>query len=952
MPDGNEKVLDQGILTTIETGYIEQDGDLKYQDEMALCSYFETGDGAQLWGIKDPSNLKLRYNSPLNQEKQLKAVESYQGSEEDLQSSEVQGQGDLYQGPEKLLDKNWNLIQIEDKKELFMSDVFGQVQTAVPLIPGESESHLYDNEIYKEFGFGDFNTYLKNKRAKLQINDREIVRARLEYERDIENEESNGDIEGADEDKYPPIFKNKTIYLNGHTDPPPAAIHRMIILHGGIFVVNPAAIGGISKVDYIVCGQVAAGKKQKWTSAGYRLVKPEWVLESIKARKILNWGQFRVVDIADTVKTHRLNFQPLNDDGKTLTRDYNKKHSPGNASKPVSVNKRKVLTTDPDFIAHYYSKSRLHHLSTWKANLKREFQQRVLEKTELSQQANSTPLPPSNMSHPIILHIDLDCFFASVGLLERPHISPLTAVGVSHGAKHSSVASCNYVARKFGVSNGMSVGRARQLCPGIVLLPYDFNAYEKASRAFYEVVLSLDARLVYPVSVDEVLVDVTNIVDAAVKDEDIDTICTRLGNAIRNQVKCVTGGCEVSIGGSVNILLAKLCLRRAKPRGQFFLFPNDMSSKKLNFQDVIDIEVHAGPVNNEERKIVADEGIKQFLVPLELKSLPGVGPSLVKSLAPLVNVNQLRQASLRHLTQALGVKRALGLYWAARGVDRSNLNLREVSQRQLIHSMKQKAVSVEISWGVRLYSDGDVRVFVENLCKEVIGRLKLEGDNYGGRRIGIKLYKTLYSEKELVRLAIGDDVGEEDLQDSGNEIDEGETPNEGYRKPMGHGPCTYHVKATTVPSATNDLGEIFRICWSNISSFGFRPVQIRGIGVSIGLLQDMAPDQGYGDKAQPSLLQFFLKKGATPKTKVPNSKSRPMATQEVDWEVFEALPASLRTELIEQDIVVNRKVNVQMSRELVSTPRPNEKVVLASDDIDWEAFSQLTSSIKRDIDRE
>jgi DNA repair protein REV1 len=74
----------------------------------------------------------------------------------------------------------------------------------------------------------------------------------------------------------------------------------------------------------------------------------------------------------------------------------------------------------------------------------------------------------------------MDCFFASVALRDRPHLRSMP-VGVCHGVdstttpmpfssggkQSSDVASCNYIARSFGVRNGMSVGRAKSLCPQV-----------------------------------------------------------------------------------------------------------------------------------------------------------------------------------------------------------------------------------------------------------------------------------------------------------------------------------------------------------------------------------------------------------------------------------------------------------------------------------------------------
>src|SRR5690242_21825618 len=78
----------------------------------------------------------------------------------------------------------------------------------------------------------------------------------------------------------------------------------------------------------------------------------------------------------------------------------------------------------------------------------------------------------------------------------------------------SEIASCNYPARKFGVKNGMWMKRALELCPELKILPYDFPAYEEASERFYDAILDIGG-VVQSVSIDEALVDVTNIVLSA-----------------------------------------------------------------------------------------------------------------------------------------------------------------------------------------------------------------------------------------------------------------------------------------------------------------------------------------------------------------------------------------------------------------------------------------------------
>ena len=136
------------------------------------------------------------------------------------------------------------------------------------------------------------------------------------------------------------------------------------------------------------------------------------------------------------------------------------------------------------FIDGYYQNSRLHHLSTWKAELKvlvaaaqRQSEEQSLAKpssTSVSPYtlANSTlPRAAQATAAPgerVIFHVDFDCFFVSCGLATRPHLKgkPVVVCHSQAGKRASStseIASASYEARDKGVKNGMSLGRARTL---------------------------------------------------------------------------------------------------------------------------------------------------------------------------------------------------------------------------------------------------------------------------------------------------------------------------------------------------------------------------------------------------------------------------------------------------------------------------------------------------------
>lgn len=174
---------------------------------------------------------------------------------------------------------------------------------------------------------------------------------------------------------------------------------------------------------------------------------------------------------------------------------------------------------------------------------------------------------PLNNSSRLIIHVDMDCYFASVPLLKRPDLQNRPVV-ISHSsaAGYSDVSACNYPARALGISNGMSMLRAKSLCPDLCVLPYDFDGYERVSQAIFRLFYSLPMLIrVQPVSVDEAYLEFpSNLNGLAV------------AKYIREQIFEVTGGCPSSAGVSYNILLARLATKKAKPNGQYEIKEGDV----------------------------------------------------------------------------------------------------------------------------------------------------------------------------------------------------------------------------------------------------------------------------------------------------------------------------------------------------------------------------------------
>lgn len=351
---------------------------------------------------------------------------------------------------------------------------------------------------------------------------------------------------------------------------------------------------------------------------------------------------------------------------------------------------RKSSTANPDFLKQYYSESRLHHLSTWKAELKSKMQRLASEKgTGTTKAVRRRP-----GSRRYVMHVDFDSFFCAVSLKNAPEYVDKPAV-VAHGTgTGSEIASCNYPAREFGVKNGMWMKRALELCPDLKVLPYDFPAYEEASRLFYEAILEVGG-VVQSVSIDEALVDITTLVMASsgshghgVSEGSIwreQEKANQLANDLRKRIKERTD-CQVSVGIGGNILLAKVALRKAKPAGQHQIKP----------EEVLD-----------------------FLAELKVEDLPGVAYSIGGKLEEIgiKLVKDIREVSKERLVSVLGPKTGEKIWEYSRGIDRAEVG--DVSIR--------KSVSAEVNWGIRFLNQPEAEEFVMNLCKELEKRLLNEG---------------------------------------------------------------------------------------------------------------------------------------------------------------------------------------------------------------------------------
>ena len=227
-----------------------------------------------------------------------------------------------------------------------------------------------------------------------------------------------------------------------------------------------------------------------------------------------------------------------------------------------------------------------------------------------------------------MLHIDMDAFYASVELIDRPELRGRPVI-VGGGGGRSVVLSATYEARREGVHSAMPMGRARRLCPQAVVIEPDHQRYADVSRGVMEIFRSITP-LVEPLSLDEAFLDVSG----AIRRIGPPTLIAEL---IRDRVAD-----EQLINGSVGIaatkFVAKLASSQAKPDG-VLVVPRDQTV----------VFLHALPVG----------------------ALWGVGERTEEALRRLglINVADIAHTPLDTLRRALGAATGSHLHELAWGRD-------------------------------------------------------------------------------------------------------------------------------------------------------------------------------------------------------------------------------------------------------------------------------------------
>nr|XP_022907098.1 DNA repair protein REV1 [Onthophagus taurus] len=676
-------------------------------------------------------------------------------------------------------------------------------------------------------GFGEWGGYMEAKKAKLS---------------------EQFDVISSNIEKKSLIFEGISILVNGYTQPSADELKFLMAEHGGRFHLYPNQRGVTTHIIATNLPNI------KINQGNIPVVNPKWITDSIDAKKLVYFKKYLL----------------YSNESKTQPK--------------LNLNKNTKTANDPEFLAEFYNNSRLHLISTLGAEFK-QFVNELREKSignfpGLNKLMNSTKLP-RNYENCVIMHIDMDCFFVSVGLRSRPELKgrPVAVthsktgqinrkndikkelemwgeknsklINIDNKSSMSEIASCSYEARKSGVRNGMLMGAALKLCPDLTPIPYDFDEYKKVSKILYETISEYTVDI-EAVSCDEMYVDVTGILKKT-------GVCVdEFAKHIRGEISLRTG-CPCSAGFGENRLQARMATKKAKPNGQYHL----------------------------------KDGVLSYFESVKLEDLPGVGWSTLKKLKNLrlETCGDVQGINLNTLQSELGEKLSKLIQDYSRGID----------PKPLQYEHERKSVSADVNYGIRFKNHEESLKFLESLSKEVFFRLS-----------EIKMKSKCVTLKLLIR-----------AKDAPIET----------AKYLGCGVCDALSRSTTTNFYLDSSETIFKEAKSLYQKLGVIPEDLRGVGIQLSRLEKV-------NKVVNNAMRNFLTKKLQDNeikikrkdVNVEKPEKKKVLTNyfkvekldfnrevkkkglSVDMDVLKALPEEIQKEIIDEYDLKPLKVNTELNK--------------------------------------
>ena len=296
------------------------------------------------------------------------------------------------------------------------------------------------------------------------------------------------------------------------------------------------------------------------------------------------------------------------------------------------------------------------------------------------------------MGDRIILHCDLNCFFASVELLDKPALQNVpVAVCGDPASRHGIILAKNEPAKRMGVQTAETVWQAKQKCPHLILLPPHHSLYADYSRRV-NTIYGQYTDLVEPFGIDESWLDVTGSLHLFGGDarQLADDIRARLRQELR---------LTISVGVSFNKVFAKLGSDYKKP---------------------------------DATTVISRENWRDMVWPLPVGDLLFVGRAARRTLSQfgVETIGQLAACKPELLEQLMG-KAGLQLYRYANGLD--DAPVRPQHEQEPV-----KSVGNSTTFPENLTRWEQVRGGLQMLCDSVAARLRQQGLYCGGVAVGVR----------------------------------------------------------------------------------------------------------------------------------------------------------------------------------------------------------------------
>lgn len=284
-----------------------------------------------------------------------------------------------------------------------------------------------------------------------------------------------------------------------------------------------------------------------------------------------------------------------------------------------------------------------------------------------------------------IVHMDLDSFYVSVERLKNADLEgkPLLIGGMSN---RGVVASCSYEARKFGVHSAMPMKTAMRLCPEAIVMRGDMEEYSRYSRLVTGII-GEEAPLFEKSSIDEFYLDISGM--------DRFFGCFKWTQELRQKIMRESG-LPISFGLSVNKLVSKIGTGEVKPNG--------------------------------EKQVPAGEE-REFLAPLSVRKIPGIGKETYKKLSfmGVRHIRTLRELPATLLEREFG-KHGRQLWNKANAIDPS----------EVTPYVEQKSISKETTFAEDTLDLGTIRNMIIKMVDDLAFELRQKDQLTGQITIKIR----------------------------------------------------------------------------------------------------------------------------------------------------------------------------------------------------------------------